>query len=198
MTHWLLVRDAYDPSFFDADELAAAKAFRLPKRREEWLLSRFAAKRLALQLGVASDPREIRVERPVLFVRERPTSWFVSLSHSAPYAAAALAQSPVGIDIQAIRELSESAAHLFLSDEEAAAMRRCAIAHRVLHFWCAKEAAWKQRGGAVPTMKQVPLRLLEERLDGLRFDAVETSYAAPDLIFAITRSPPATRHSPLR
>lgn len=185
MKRWLVVRDAYELSYFTADELATANAFKLDKRRDEWLRARFAAKQLALQLGIVDDPRACAIARPMLLVDGVPVTWFVSISHSAPYAAAAIDREPVGVDIQVVRDLSESAAHLFLSGSEIEAMRGCALANRILHFWCAKEAAWKPRSGELATLKQLPLQLLEERASGLRFDLVET-LAMDDAIFAIT------------
>ena len=181
----LILRETYDLGLFSAPELAAASELKLAKRREEWLLSRFAAKRLALQLGIITDPRLCSIERPFLSVEGQATPWFVSLSHSAPYAAAALGSEPIGIDVQVVREMPEAASHLFLSEEEAETMRRCTIAHRLLHFWCAKEAEWKRRSGELTTLRQVTLRLIEEREGGLRFEGVETA-AAGDLIAAIT------------
>ena len=65
-------------------------------------------------------------------------------------------------------------------------MESCTIPHRLLHFWCAKEAAWKQRGGSIPFLKGVPLTMLAENDDGLRFDAAET-FAVDDVIVALTR-----------
>jgi phosphopantetheinyl transferase len=145
--------------------------FRLPKRREEWMHARMAAKQLALDRGLATHPRDVRVTRALF-----------SLSHSHPYAAAAIGR---GIDVQVIRDLSESAAHLFLSDEEAAAIRACDVEHRLLHFWCAKEAAWKAQRGEIPTLKQVPLTVVGVRGVGLGFDRVET-IAIEDVIIALT------------
>jgi phosphopantetheinyl transferase len=63
-------------------------------------------------------------------------------------------------------------------------MESCTIPHRLLHFWCAKEAAWKQRGGAIPFLKQVPLTLIEQNDNGLRFDGAET-YAIEDVVVAL-------------
>jgi len=171
--------------FFSKAELDVAASFKLPKRRDEWLLSRYALKRFAVDLGLARDPRTCAVERPVLFVDGQPTSWFVSISHSAPYAGAALSREPIGLDVQVVREIAEWSSHLYLSDTEAEAMRGCAIPWRALHFWCAKEAAWKRRSDEFSTMKQLPLRLVEERANGLRFDQVETILAG-DAIVAVT------------
>ncbi len=170
-----------DLALFTDEELATANAFKLPKRRDEWLLSRGAAKELAVQLGVADDPRRVRVDRPFI----AGTRWYVSLSHSAPYAGAAIAREPIGIDVQVVRELAESATHLFLSEEEDAAMRRCTIEHRVLHFWCAKEAAFKQRSNHFATLKDLPLQLVRESDAGLVFDRAAT-FATGELIVALT------------
>lgn len=132
------------------------------KRTREWILSRTALHMLG------SAP-------------------YSSLSHSGDYAAAAIGDVPVGVDVQEVRALSERAAHLFLSDEEQSNMERCTIANRIIHFFCAKEAAWKARGGAIPTLKQIPLKLKEETMTGLLFDAAAT-YATGDIIVAVTTS----------
>jgi phosphopantetheinyl transferase len=144
-----------------------APQFKLEKRRREWMLSRAAASLL-------------------------PDAQFVSYSHSAPYAAAAKDEVPVGIDVQVVRDIDERTAHLFLTDEEAEAMSRCTIAHRLLHFWCAKEAEWKRHGGTTLTLKKTRIALLEENRDGLRFDVVET-IAIDDVIVALTTGERASR-----
>ena len=185
MNRWLIVRDACDLSYFTAEELATANALKLEKRRNEWLLARFAAKKLALESGIVDDPRACSVARPMLLVGGQPVNWFVSISHSAPYAAAAIGRAPIGIDIQVVRDLSPKAAHLFLTDRESEEMQRCTLPDRMLHFWCAKEAAWKQRSGELATLRQVPLQLREERASGLLFDVVET-ITMQDVILGIT------------
>lgn len=167
------------------NEFATASTFKLPTRRDEWILSRLAAKQLAMQLGLTDDPLAITIDRPFLIINGARTDWRVSLSHSKPYAGAAIARTPIGLDVQFVRELDERSAHLFLSPEETDAMQRCTIPRRILHFWCAKEAAWKQRSEEFVTLRQVPLRLVEELASGLSFDAVETARIG-DLIVAIT------------
>lgn len=152
----LVVTGEPDQSLFDH-----VPEFKLEKRRREWLLSRMAAR----QLGPAPH---------------------VSFSHSAPYAAAMIGDAPVGIDVQTIRDVDERIVHLFLTDDEARAMQQCTLAHRLLHFWCAKEAEWKRHGGATQTLKRTPLTLREQKRDGLLFDEVET-FAFADFIVALTR-----------
>lgn len=171
--------------WFSGAELDIANAFRLEKRRHEWLHARLAAKTLARELGACKGPRHCAVGRPTLILDGALSSWFVSLSHSAPWAGAALSREPVGLDVQTVRDLPEHAAHLFLSDEETAAMQSCTLPYRILHFWSAKEAAWKQRSDEFATLKQLPLRLRHATASGLVFDAVET-IVIEDVIVAVT------------
>lgn len=185
----LIVQDPLDPSlmseYFDEGELDAASRFRLEKRRVEWMLGRIAAKRLGVAMGLTSNPRAIVVDRPFLSIDGRPSDWRVSLSHSGSYAAAAILQEPVGIDIQVVREISRGVTHLFLTSSEADELAACSLPHAILHFWCAKEAEFK-RNGETTTLKGTPLRLREAGEDGLRFERVETR-AIGDLIVALSR-----------
>lgn len=168
----LVIRDVDDPeSWLRDDELAVARSFKRERRQREWMLARVAAKELARRRGLTNDPRSFVVERPL-----------VSISHSGPYAAAAIEG---GIDVELLRDVSEHAARHFLTEREAEVMRRCTIAHRLLHFWCAKEAAWKARGGAIPFLRDVPLTFVREEARGVIFQEAET-FATGDAIVALT------------
>ena len=182
----MIVTQAIREEWFTAEELAIANGFRLPKRREEWLRARTAAKELALQRGLVANPRSCVIARPRLILDGADSPWFVSISHSRGWAAATISDNPVGIDIELVRELDERAVHLYLTDDEAEMMRRCTIDHRALHFWSAKEAAWKQRFGEIQTLKQVPLRFIGENAEGLTFDNL-TTRRLDNLIVAVTR-----------
>ncbi|HJQ37271.1 MAG TPA: 4'-phosphopantetheinyl transferase superfamily protein [Thermoanaerobaculia bacterium] len=148
---------------FSTEELSIVDEFKLQKRREEWMRARIAAKELA---------KIARGEH-------------VSFSHSGPYGGAAIDVGPIGIDVEVVRPIADAAAHLFLSEEEHEAARGCAIDDALLHFWCAKEAAWKQRQGAVPTLKQLSLPVLGDRGFGVLFEGVET-VRVDDVIIALT------------
>ena len=181
----LVLRDVHRPDrWFRDDELAVADGFKLPKRRNEWLLSRVAAKKLALELGYAHDPLAIAIDRTRLRTGDR--EYRLSLSHSGGYGAAALDVRPVGIDVETPRVVREGTAHLFLTDLEIAQMHRCRIANALLHFWSAKEAAWKRCEGEVATLRQLPIRLIHEREDGLDFEEVET-FVSDAFVAALTR-----------
>ena len=160
----MVIRDVeLSRDLFGDEELAIVDAFKLQKRREEWMRARIAAKELA---------KIARGEH-------------VSFSHSGPYGGAAIDRMPVGIDVEIVRPIADAAAHLFLSDEEQDVARRCTIDHALLHFWCAKEAAWKQRQGEIPTLKQLPLQLLGVGDLGLEFEGVKTVRVL-DAIIALT------------
>ncbi len=164
----IVITDAeLSDDWFTPEELQIVKSFRLEKRKTEWKLSRIALKQLKRDSEIHGDHH-------------------ISISHSGAYAAAAIDREPIGIDVEQLREIKESAAHLFLSEEEEEAMRRCRIAHAMLHFWSAKEAAWKRLGGTVETLKRLPLILEAETASGLRFDQVET-FATGDIVGALTR-----------
>jgi len=171
--------------WFGEEELSESEVFRAEKRRDEWMCARMAVKRLALNRGLAADPKHVRVVRP--HVIAGGMRLFVSLSHSERFAAAAMDDTPIGIDVQVLRDVDERTAKFFLTTGEAKAMRHCTIAHRLLHFWCAKEAEWKRRGGNPTTLKKTPILFESESLHGLRFDSVETIELA-GAIAALTRS----------
>lgn len=167
--HWrdraVIVSDVADPElWFDEEEMTVVRSFARPKRQREWMLSRIAEKELRRR-GV------------------KGTS--VSFSHSGGFGAAAIDRQPIGIDVETLRDISEAAAHLFLRDDEIDVMRRCAVPHRMLHFWSAKEALWKQQGGSLPTLKRVPLIFETSTEGGLLFRGVETM-VTEDLIAALT------------
>ena len=163
----LVIADVADPaSWFRDDELALAPT--RARRREEWMLARVAAKELA-------GDRALFVER----------SRTLSLSHSHGYAAAAIDENGVGIDVEVPRDVSERATHLFLRDDEVAALEAITLPHRLIHFWAAKEAAWKRESDRYETLKQVPLRLIASTGSELRFDRVET-FDAGEVIAALT------------
>jgi 4'-phosphopantetheinyl transferase EntD len=168
----LVISEVDDPSsWFLIEEIPPA----MERRRNEWMLARIAAKQLAFERGLTNDPREFVVTR----------SPSLSLSHSDAFGAAAIDERGAGIDIEVPREVKEAAAHFFLTKEEEAELHRCPLQWRLIHFWAAKEAAWKRESDRYATLKRVPLQLLETRASGLRFDKVETFDAGP-LIVALT------------
>ena len=174
-TRALVITDVAEPeAWFNDEELTLARLQRLPRRRRDWMLSRIAAKELARERGGDWSNAALIQQSAEL-----------SFSHSHGFGAAAMGHGPVGIDVEKLRSIDLRAAHLFLTPAEETVMRSCAIDNPLLHFWCAKEAAWKQLGGSILTLKQVPLRLLDATRMGLRFDRVET-WSTDEVIVALT------------
>lgn len=183
----LVIGDAvFSDGWFSPAEIAESQQFRLQKRRTEWKHGRLAVKQLAIDLGLCMSARDCVFDRPRLLVRGEDMRRFVSIAHSGGYAAAAIDVEPVGIDVEELRELREAAAHLFLTDEESSDMRNVVIDDRMLHFWAAKEAVWKQGHGVTETLKRTPIKLEGETEWGLRFAEVET-FATAELVVALTR-----------
>ena len=181
----IVIAGAAPEGWLSDSEATIADAFHLQKRRDEWRLSRVAAKQLAIELGLCGAPTDCVIERPEIVIAGQRANIHLSISHSHGYAAAAIDTAAVGIDVERMRDIKTNAAHLFLSDEEAKAAGACRIDRALLHFWAAKEAAWKQREGAVETLKKVPLKLKAETGTGLRFDIVET-VAIGEIVVALT------------
>jgi len=183
-----LAEDLDAAQWFTDAEIAHPHTFRLQKRRDEWLVSRAALKKFVVDRGLCDDPKRCTFDRPHVVIDGERTRWLASVSHSSGFVGAALARTPIGIDVQVVRGVSESAAHLFLTEVETAQMQRCTLADRLIHFWCAKEAAWKQRSNEFLTLRQVPLTLVEMRSEGLLFDSVETVRIG-EMVVAVTRPP---------
>ncbi len=70
----------------------------------------------------------------------------VSLSHSGDYVAAAVAEVPIGIDLQEIRDISDRVMERLYSREERAWVRAGDRACRATRLWTMKEAFGKHRG----------------------------------------------------
>lgn len=186
--------DFPDDSMFLPSELALRESVVLPKRRREWTASRKALKMLAVERGAIGEPRDGLIEsdgesRPHLRDLTTGRSWCVSLSHSRGFAAAAIDHQPIGVDVERVRPLSTSAAHLFLTEAEGYAIQQATIEDALLHSWCAKEAAWKAISAMHETLRSVPLRLIDRGDQGLKFEGptltIETRRISPDLVAAL-------------
>jgi phosphopantetheinyl transferase len=176
----------FSDGWFSPSEIAESQKFALQKRRTEWKHGRLAIKQLAIELGLCQSARDCEFDRPRLLVRGVDAERYVSISHSGGFAAAAIDVEPIGIDVEEFRDLREDASHLFLTEDETSIMRTCDIERRMLHFWSAKEAVWKQHHGETQTLKRTPIVFESETETGLRFREVET-YATEDVIVALTR-----------
>ena len=75
--------------------------------------------------------------------------FYISLSHSAGYAAAAVSEAPIGIDLQSISRISDSVLKRFYSQEERLWVEAGAAAERSVRLWTMKEAYGKLLGTGI-------------------------------------------------
>jgi phosphopantetheinyl transferase len=132
-TYWLEQTEADLPAHDDwlsADEAVALSRMRFAKRRGDWRLGRWTAKRAAAAyLDLNGDPhalREIEVRpapsgAPELFLANRPAAVTISISHCAGIAVCAIARSgaQLGCDLEVIEPRgSNFIADYFTSEEQ--------------------------------------------------------------------------------
>ncbi len=162
MIHWLVAHDSEMQSpphcFLNDVELERLAALRFAKRRREWLLGRFAAKRLLIaavrkyrgldmrRITVGNDPDGV----PYFAVSEQgrlPLA--LSISHRDHLAFCALSDLPgpaVGADVEKVEPRDESFVHDFFTHREARLVLNAPAAERdwlVTVVWSAKEAVLK-------------------------------------------------------
>jgi 4'-phosphopantetheinyl transferase len=140
-----------------AREQVSLNGLRFAKRRADWRLGRWTAKRaLASCLGLPSNPHVLaRIEIlpaqsgvPEVFLAGKPLAMNVSLSHRAGRAVCAVA--PSGVELGCDLELIEPRSDAFISDyftaEEQSRVSQASAAHRsrlVALLWSAKESTLK-------------------------------------------------------
>lgn len=97
---------------------------------------------------------------------------FFSLSHSGRYAACALSDRPIGVDIQKRHPIKRRNAYKPFTDEENAYIASGSLDERFFTLWTMKEAYIKAVGGRLSDMKKVSLASdgrLSEACGDLRF-----------------------------
>ncbi len=126
---------------------------RVPKRRGDWLLGRWVAKRALVLSGAAETEREIAIlasasGAPDAFVLGRPADVSLSLTHSHGMAVAALGPSDVrvGVDLEAVEERTPGFLGDWFTEAEqvfvaGAGAGESALAATVV--WSAKESVMK-------------------------------------------------------
>ena len=148
------------PSFLSPAEIAYLGTLRFPRRREDWLAGRWAAKRLlaALQLGGEPfAPTETALLRspsgaPVLHHRGRPLPHSLSLSHRAGGVLCACCPLPgvaLGVDLEWVEDRHPAFYQDYFTPAEqafAAEVEPYAPAVWFTLLWSAKEAVLKSLG----------------------------------------------------
>ncbi len=136
-------------------------ALRVEKRRREWLLGRWTARRLIqrhlAESGLACDPRDLEIVAapsgaPTIgacqpAVQAALDGWHLTISHSQGRALCALARTPaIGADIEQVAPRHSAFAGDYFTPIERAAVAAAPPERRELlitAIWSAKEAALK-------------------------------------------------------
>ena len=158
--YWLEQTEADVPAenaWLSADEIARLNGMRIAKRRNDWRLGRWTAKRaLASYLNLPARPHVLRrIEirpatsgEPEGFLANKPAAVTISLSHGAGRAICAVA--PSGVELGCDLEVIEPRGEAFLSDyftaEEQALVTRAPASDRdrlLTLLWSGKESALK-------------------------------------------------------
>jgi 4'-phosphopantetheinyl transferase len=141
-------------------------ALRFEKRRREWLLGRWTAKRLLAGLAIQSGMSPLKFSEVVVksspsgvpFAQARvkgmdlPLPFTISISHCADRALCAAQPIPgcLGADIERVSPRASSFPQAYFTDDEAHQVEHTADrvrqAELVTAIWCAKEAALKAGG----------------------------------------------------
>lgn len=158
--YWLEQTAADVPAennWLSAGETLQLSGLRFPKRRGDWRLGRWTAKRaIAAHLNLpahssslaAIEIRPAPSGAPDVFVADEPAAVAMSLSHSAETAVCAVMPSPVavGCDLELIEPRSDGFFDDYFTAQEKAMVSRMPEADRpglLTLLWSAKESALK-------------------------------------------------------
>jgi 4'-phosphopantetheinyl transferase len=156
----------------EAERLAT---LRVEARRAQFLAGHWLARR-QLQRALGNESHAWRLHErkskpPVVHGHEE--TWRVSISHAGEWIAAAVADAPIGIDLEARpRAFAASIEALLLEPGEAAGG---VDADALLQRWVAKEAWIKREAGSA-----LPARLARMRLTDVGHDAADVRIAVHD------------------
>jgi 4'-phosphopantetheinyl transferase len=149
-----------EDDWFSAWETSHLGSLRFPKRRADWRLGRWTAKRaIAAYLELPHDPGilatiEIRPAAsgaPEVFIEAAPGDVSISLSHRGGIAACAVGEpdAVLGCDVEVVEPRSDAFVGDYFTAEEQAMTRQAAEPARfalIALIWSAKESALKALG----------------------------------------------------
>ncbi len=160
---------AAEEAWFTEGERRTHAAFPAPKRKDEWRAGRLAVKKAVLDTHPSLSPRDVEIRaddgtgRPRLYIQGEESALWLSLTHRDGLAIAALAPSPVGIDLETVETRTRSfLEEAFSVNELKALMDATSPEVEVACMWAAKEAALKRAGVGLKS----DLRAHEVRADG--------------------------------
>ena len=144
------------------------RASRLRRGRERWIVARSLLRRV---LGgcLGCQPREIELRlgpngKPELAGFDREPTPHFNLSHSGEMVTIAVAPTPVGVDVEQLRDLADlpGLARHSLGADERSALDALPVARRAEGFiaaWTRKEAYLKARGLGLAQLKSVSVNV---------------------------------------
>jgi 4'-phosphopantetheinyl transferase len=138
---WKIEEEAnelYSQLQLDAGEKAYYEQLKVGKRNLHWLGTRVLLRKM-LHTDEYIDCKVDAHGKPYLV----NLPYHISLSHSFDYAAVMISKSPVGIDIEQVKDKVERIAHKFLREEELAFINEENKIPQLYVCWCAKEAVYK-------------------------------------------------------
>ena len=160
LVHWLEQTQADVPAHNDwlsAGEAIHLSYLRFPKRRADWRLGRWTAKRaVAACLNLPEDPQtlakiEVRAApsgAPEVFLNNQPSATTISLSHRSGKALCAVVRSPVaiGCDLEWIELRDDAFVADYFTTQEQTLVAQSSAADRprlLALLWSGKESALK-------------------------------------------------------
>ncbi len=158
--YWLEQAESDIPAhdnWLSAKDAACLGGFRFAKRREDWRLGRWTAKRaLAIYWNLPNDPKtlsEIEIRpapsgAPQVLLADEPADVAISLSHRSGVAGCAIAKfgAQLGFDLEIAECRSEAFVQDYFATEERDLISQADVADRcqlVALLWSAKESALK-------------------------------------------------------
>jgi 4'-phosphopantetheinyl transferase len=131
--------ELYNQLQLDDDEKAFTKQLSASKRYLHWLGTRVLLRKM-LKTDEYIDCKVDANGKPYLVT----LPYHISLSHSFDYAAVMISKtSPVGIDIEQIKQKVERIANKFMNQDELAGINDRTKIQQLYVAWCAKEAVYK-------------------------------------------------------
>ncbi|RFZ81189.1 4'-phosphopantetheinyl transferase [Mucilaginibacter terrenus] len=134
--------ELYNQLQLDDHEKAFTKQLSASKRYLHWLGTRVLLRKM-LKTDEYIDCKVDAHGKPYLVT----LPYHISLSHSFDYAAVMISKtSPVGIDIEQIKQKVERIANKFMNQDELAGINERTKIQQLYVAWCAKEAVYKCHG----------------------------------------------------
>lgn len=152
--YWHRLRALESPEgdeWLGPDERKVLEGLRLSKRRAEWRLGRYVAKRALAALSGVERLDRIQIiaaedGAPEAFLDARRVDFEISISHRDDVGACAVAGGAVGCDLEAIEPRTSRFVRDFFTDREREAIDAASSEQRdllVALTWSAKESALK-------------------------------------------------------